>query len=82
MIGFMPVLVPTVILFVVALLVGKIWLLLLPVIGWPVAFLGLYMGWWGYGVGDGWQFMLLLWMFVGIVAVGLGLALRRLFLTP
>lgn len=73
---FLPVIIPTVALFLAALLLGRRWLLLVPLSGWPLVFLGLYMGWWGYGVGDGWQFMVVLWALVGVAAVGLGLVLE------
>jgi hypothetical protein len=73
-----PVLIPTIGFFVTALLLGRSWVLLLPVIGWPLFFLGLNAGWWGYGVGDFWQFALILETVIGVAAVSIGLLLHRL----
>lgn len=78
--NFLPVIIPTAALFLAALLLGRRWLLLVPAIGWPLVFLGLNLGWWAYGVGDGWQFLLVVWMLVGLAAVTTGLAVRWLML--
>lgn len=78
MLDWLPIIIPTAALFLAAMLLGRIWLFIVPVIGWPVVFLGLNLGWWGYGVGDGWQFWMLMWILVGVAAVGLGLALHRI----
>lgn len=56
----LPLLVP----FVAVLFIGRIWLLLIPLVEWPLIFLGLYMGWWGFGVGELWQLALVMWMLV------------------
>ena len=31
--------------------------ILLPLIGWPLFYVGLNEGWWGYGTGDGWRYV-------------------------
>jgi len=44
--------------------------LLLPFCIWPLFYAGLNKGWWGYGVGDGWQTVmasLIVLTFVGVV---------------
>jgi hypothetical protein len=44
--------------FPVVGLVARSWAaLLLPLIGWPLYYIGLNRGWWGSGTGDGWQFI-------------------------
>jgi len=54
------------------------WLaLLLPAIGWPLFFAGLRMEWWGNGTGDGWQYLDVLTMGVGVVATALAVAACR-----
>lgn len=63
---------------IASLLLGRLWLLLVPLVGWPLFFLGLSMDWWGYGVGDGWQFAMGLWTLVGVVCVTVGLGLHQL----
>ncbi|MGH9893453.1 MAG: hypothetical protein ACREA0_15985 [bacterium] len=67
--------------FIIALLVGRWWIGVLPVIGWPLFFLGLNLGWWGYGVGDFWEQAMVLYMSVGVAAVTVGLLFRG-FLLP
>lgn len=31
------------------------WALALPIVGWPLFYVGLRERWWGYGLGDGWE---------------------------
>jgi len=72
---WMPVILPTVALFVLGLLVGRMWLAFVPAIGWPIFYLGL----WGYGVlGDGWYVVMLGVALAGVLAVAAGVWLRRL----
>ncbi len=68
---------PSVGLFFVASLSGRRWLFLVPVIGWPLFYLGLHQGWWGYGVGDWWQVPAAGLMILSLAAVTLGRALHR-----
>jgi len=44
----------------------------------PLYFAGLVAGWWGNGIGDGWQFALAIGTAAGTVAAALGVASRRL----
>ena len=50
----------------------------LPAIGWPLFYLGLDQGWWGHGLGDGWQDVAIWALLVGLfsTAVAVGLARR------
>ena len=41
---------------VVGAAAGRGWALLLPFVTVPTYFLGVLAGWWGAGVGDGWEF--------------------------
>lgn len=59
------------------LAVGRWPVVLAPLIGWPVFYLGLAAGWWLYGVGDGWQYVALLTTVVGTVGAAVGVAIRR-----
>lgn len=59
------------------LLVGRFWTLGLPLVAWPIWFLGLGQGWWGYGLGDGWQYGAALITLVSFTSVAVALALRR-----
>ena len=43
----------------------------------PVYYLGLNAGWWGHGVGDGWQYALLAATLVGAIAVAAAVGVRR-----
>jgi hypothetical protein len=49
----------------------------LPLVGWPLYFLGLNEGWWGYGTGDNWQYGAVLLTAIGIATTALMVALRR-----
>jgi hypothetical protein len=54
------------------------WLaLLLPVIGWPLFYVGLDRGWLGHGTGDGWQYLAVLMTTIGVVTTALAVALSR-----
>lgn len=44
---------------------------------WPLYFLGLHQEWWGHGVGDGWQVILVTGTFVAVVAGAVGVLARR-----
>jgi hypothetical protein len=70
---------PTLGFFLVALLFGRAWVLLLPAISWPLYFLGLHKRWWGHGVGDLWQYAVVGVTLLGLAAGAAGLALRALF---
>jgi uncharacterized membrane protein len=69
-----------VLVFAFPLLVGAMrgWpALLLPVIGWPLFYVGLDRGWWGRGTGDGWQYLAVLMTTIGVVTTALAVALSH-----
>ena len=54
------------------------WLaLLLPVIGWPLFYVGLNRDWWGHGTGDGWLYLAVLMTTLGVVTTAMAVALSR-----
>jgi hypothetical protein len=59
-----------------ALVTGRRELLALPLVIWPVWFLGLSQDWWGYGLGDGWPFAALFIIAASIASVAVALAVR------
>lgn len=78
--GFLALLV----LFPIVGIASRSWLAILaPAVGWPVFYLGVGQGWWGWGTsdaGDAWGVAFLVTLFgVGTtaLAVGVGRALRR-----
>ena len=62
--------------FVAASQFGRASFLMVPLIVWPVFYVGLLRGWWGYGVGDGWYFVALLVTLAGLAIVGVGLLIH------
>lgn len=44
---------------------------------WPLWFLGLRQDWWGHGVGDGWQVILVSGTLAAAVAGAVGVFVRR-----
>lgn len=44
---------------------------------WPLYLLGRKEGWWGSGVGDGWQFALAFGVLLVAIATGTGVLARR-----
>ncbi len=57
-------------------LIGRWSALLIPLVVWPTYFFGVAHEWWGYGLGDGWQFGFLLVVGISLVAVAIGVGLR------
>ncbi len=61
------------------LLVGR-WVVVAPAAAaMPLYWYALHAGWWGHGVGDGWQGALVVTTVVATVAAAAGVAVRRLF---
>jgi hypothetical protein len=50
--------------------------IIFPLIAWPVFYAGLGHGWWGNGIGDGWQYAAVLLTLVGVAstAAAVGIA--------
>ena len=61
---------------VIAFAFGRWWTLAVPIAAVSVFYVGLNAEWWGYGLGDGWQFAVALVMGVGVLAAALGLIAR------
>jgi hypothetical protein len=51
--------------------------ILLPLLAWPLFYLGLDQGWWGNGLGDGWQYAAAALGSVGVATTALLVALAR-----
>jgi hypothetical protein len=58
----------------------QLWLVLLPLVAIPLFHAGLRLGWWGAGVGDGWQYAAALVTLVSFLGSILGLAIGRLLI--
>jgi hypothetical protein len=56
---------------------GRSWMLLAPLFAVPVFYLGLDREWWGYGLGDGWQYAMFGVLAIAVVATAAGVILRR-----
>jgi hypothetical protein len=63
---------------VIAFGVGRWWTLFVPITAVSVFYAGLNAGWWGNGVGDGWQFAAAFVMGIGVLAGVIGVVARRL----
>jgi hypothetical protein len=50
---------------------------LLPLVGWPLFYLGLNKGWWLYGAGDGWQIVRDGFTVIGVVSTAFAVMLAR-----
>lgn len=51
--------------------------LALPLVGWPLFYLGLREGWWGNGLGDSWQYPAAALTTAGVVTTALAVAAAR-----
>ena len=60
-------------------IVARSWVAVsLPLIGWPLYYLGLNDGWWGSGTGDGWQFVAVGLTLVGVASTAMAVAAGKL----
>ena len=71
------VLVALAIMAVLGFAVGRWWALVLPVVVVPLVYLGLDRGWWGSGLGDGWEYAAALALVLAIAATAAGTLLGR-----
>jgi hypothetical protein len=71
--------VPILLLVLVALaaLIRQWWAVALPLLAVPLFYVGLRNGWWGDGVGDGWQFAAAAVTIVGLLGAMLGVTVGR-----
>lgn len=51
--------------------------LALPIVGWPLLYLGLGRGWWGAGLGDAWELPAVALLLVGAVTTALAVVRAR-----
>ena len=63
---------------VLGLVVGGWWALVIPVVAVPLVYLGLDRGWWGSGLGDGWEYAAALALVLAIAATAAGILIGRL----
>ena len=66
-----------VLLAVIAALIRQWWVVVLPLLAVPLFFAGLRNGWWGDGVGDGWQYVAVSVTIFGLLGSVLGVAVGR-----
>jgi hypothetical protein len=64
-------------LLVFAALIHEWWVIALPLTLIPLFYAGLASGWWGAGVGDGWQFVAAAATALALLAATLGVAVGR-----
>jgi hypothetical protein len=62
--------------FVLVGLLGSRLALIAPPLLWSAFFLGVALGWWGSGFGDGWPFAFVVLVAGGIASAAAGLAIR------
>ena len=53
------------------------WPVVVPLIACPLLYLGLAEGWWGFGLGDGWQYAAVAITLFGVVSAAAGVVLGR-----
>jgi hypothetical protein len=64
--------------FPLAGLLSRRWsALALPLLGWPLFYLGLQQGWWGNGIGDMWQYAAAGVLLAGVLSTALAVGLAR-----
>lgn len=78
--------VPMIALLIIFPLVGLVarrWLTpALPLIGWPLSYVGLNRGWWGEGTGDGWPYAAALLTAIGVLTTAVAIAGARFVPRP
>jgi uncharacterized membrane protein YhaH (DUF805 family) len=62
----------------VGVLVGRWWVLILPLVVVPVFYLGTDQGWWGHGLGDAWQVAMMFVLLLALVVTAAAISLRRI----
>ena len=61
---------------VVGFVIGRWWAIVVPIGGLSLFYVGLNVGWWGYGVGEAWQVAMAYLMCVGVLGTVAGVAGR------
>lgn len=62
----------------VGVLVGRWWVLYVPLTVVPILYVGTLQGWWGYGLGDGWPVAMMFFLTFALVITAAAIRLRRL----
>ena len=62
----------------VGVLVGRWWVLIVPLTVIPVLYVGTLQGWWGYGLGDGWEVAVIFVLTFALGITAAAVTLRRL----
>lgn len=58
--------------------VARRWLVVaLPLVGWPIFYVGLNRGWWLYGTGDGWEIAARFFTVFGVVSTAFAVWIAR-----
>lgn len=64
-------------------LLTRRWLAIaLPLIGWPIFYVGMNQGWWLYGTGDGWEAIARAITVIGVATTALAVAVARSLRPP
>jgi hypothetical protein len=66
----------------IGFLIGRWAIVIVLAAAWPLYFIGLHAGWWGHGVGDGWEVALVIGTLVATVAGAAGVFARRRTASP
>lgn len=66
----------------VAILTRRWLVVVLPLVGWPIFYLGLDRGWWLYGTGDGWQSARTYFTVIGVASTALAVLIGRSLKPP
>ena len=61
---------------VVAFVVGRWWVLICPLVVVPMFYLGADRGWWGNGLGDGWQYVMVFGVALAVASGTVGVLVR------
>jgi len=62
----------------VGVLVGRWWVLIVPLVVVPVLYIGSDQGLWGYGLGDAWQVAMMFVLTFALVITAAAISLRRI----
>lgn len=59
------------------------WLVVaMPLVAWPIFYVGMNRGWWLYGTGDGWQYVARFFTVLGVATTLLAIGVARTLVPP